>query len=391
MCLQELQDVGVGGGEYGDFTMEWYSTVGSALCITMVSQIFSPHASPLAKRWVVNPLKRFLGVSSASTQDQLDELYYGQEFEIEARAAYIGVALLVTMMYSAGLPILTLFALMNFALSWYIDKWLLIKEYARPPMYGPAIPKILVNLLPLGTFIHMAFGIFMLSNDEILYGPDVTSGAAARVEKATEGLHRIVQLMVGRIVRFHTFCLFLIFAAYTGLFVLYSLGLLDTFILEVGVFIDKVYAFFCGSGASKQLAKARKLGHPDSARPGFCEDYMAKLTKVQEKDVDITGKLSKPDRRRGFRLVKDSCGNNMVCKVYEEDGTVNGIPRAKGTKKLTWEHMSDTTPYTYDIGLIRKYKAALNGINANHLPNPSRKLRLEESGASEELHLATLA
>jgi len=82
---------------------------------------------------------------------------------------------MVTVMYSTGLPVLTVFAFLNFSLSWYIDKWLLIKEYERPPMYGPAIPKILVNLLPVGTFVHMAIGLYMLSNESILYGPDLTS------------------------------------------------------------------------------------------------------------------------------------------------------------------------------------------------------------------------
>jgi len=142
--------------------------------------------------------------------------------------------------------------------------------------------------------------------------------------------------MLPKIVRMHTICLFLIFAAYTGLFVLYWFGLLDKFILETGIFFDKIYAIFCGSAASKKIAQARKLDHPEVVRPAFTEEYIAKLTKVQIKDVKMTNKLSKSDRRRGFKLLQDEKDNQMVCKVYERDGTVNGITRPKGTVKYTW-------------------------------------------------------
>jgi hypothetical protein len=35
-------------GSYPDFVAQWYSNVGSTLCLTMVINIFSPHASKLA-------------------------------------------------------------------------------------------------------------------------------------------------------------------------------------------------------------------------------------------------------------------------------------------------------------------------------------------------------
>ena len=35
-------------GSYPDFVAQWYSNVGSTLCLTMVINIFSPHVSKLA-------------------------------------------------------------------------------------------------------------------------------------------------------------------------------------------------------------------------------------------------------------------------------------------------------------------------------------------------------
>jgi hypothetical protein len=139
----------------------------------------------------------------------LDDLYEGMEFGIEARSAVTGVALVVTMMYSAGLPILTIFALCNFSLSFVIDKWMLINKYSQPPMYGPAVPKVLVNLLPVGTFIHMAVGLYMLANKQILYGPDLTS----TVWKTANKSHTHREMSISFLQTFHSsdFCLPLFF------------------------------------------------------------------------------------------------------------------------------------------------------------------------------------
>jgi len=316
----------------------------------------------------------------------LDDLFEGDEFQIEARAAYTGVALVVSMMYSTGMPLLTIFAFFNFSLSFAVDKWLLIKKYAQPPMYGAAVPKVLVNLLPIGTFIHMAVGLYMLANKQILYGPDLTRTAEDRTEPASRS-SEILELLMPRLVRMHTLCLFLIFCAYAGLFVLYGFGLLDEFAEECGIWADKLYARCCGSKLAKQAAAARALNHPEPPRPAYTDPYIANLTIAQKQKFKDTGKLSKSDRRRGFKLIDKE--GEVLKKIHIKDTEVNGVKRKKGDPKFTWEHIKDTTSYTYDIGLNRKYKAALNGIKSNHLPNPSRKLRLEDAD-KEDRYAITL-
>jgi len=67
--------IGVGEGDYSNFNMDWYLNIGAALCITMFTQIFSPHASPLIKKFAANPLKRTLLAGSASTQEQVRRVY----------------------------------------------------------------------------------------------------------------------------------------------------------------------------------------------------------------------------------------------------------------------------------------------------------------------------
>jgi hypothetical protein len=111
------------------------------------------------------------------------------------------------------------------------------------------------------------------------------------------------------------------------------------------------------------------------------------MTRAQQFDWDETGKLSRTDKRNGFRLA--AADGSFVTKVHTKDAKVNGQPRKKGQVKLTWEHMRDTSAYTYDIGLNKTYRTALLGIKANHLPNPSRQSRIEEEWG-EDLYALSL-
>ena len=69
-------------------------------------------------------------------------MFEGPEFMIEARAGFSGTALMVTLMYSTGLPLLTVYGFFNFFLSYVVDKYFLITSYNQPPMYSPVVPKV---------------------------------------------------------------------------------------------------------------------------------------------------------------------------------------------------------------------------------------------------------
>lgn len=56
------------------------------------------------------------------TQDDLIKLYTGPEFLVEMRYASIINVILITMMYSSGLPVLYLSAIIHLFLLYWIDK-----------------------------------------------------------------------------------------------------------------------------------------------------------------------------------------------------------------------------------------------------------------------------
>jgi len=365
----------IGTGEYPNFNAGWYATIGLSIAQTMLVQIYVPHQGTLSGSYAIGPLKRLLMSGSVNSQEKLNDLYKGEDFMIEARAAFTAVSLIVTLMYSTGIPALTVFGFFNFLASYFVDKWLLLYRYKKPPMYGPAVPMLLVNLLPLGTFLHMAIGIYMLSNKSLVYGPDITAEADTEIEDVTES-EEVLYLIFPKLIRFHTLVLFMIFAGYSVLFVLFIFGMLDEFAESVVLAWERTKAALFGNERTRAIAKARSFDHEEPPRPAYCDPYVAPMTTGQKEHYALHKKLLPDDKKRGYRLAaKDG---SKVTRVYTEDTEVNGVMRNKGSVKYTWEHIKDNTAYTYDLGMNLNYRTALLGIKSNGLPCPSRKMRLED-------------
>ena len=365
----------IGTGEYPNFNAGWYATIGLSIAQTMLVQICVPHQGTLAGSYAIGPLKRLALSGSVNSQEKLNDLYEGENFMIEARAAFTAVSLIVTLMYSTGIPALTVFGFFNFLASYFVDKWLLLYRYKKPPMYGPAVPMLLVNLLPLGTFLHMVIGIYMLSNKSLVYGPDITAEADTQVEDVTKS-EEVLYLVFPKLIRFHTLVLFLIFAGYSVLFVLFIFGMLDDFAESVVLAWERTKAALFGNARTRAIAKARSYDHEDPPRPAYCDPYVAPMTTGQKEYYAAHKKLLPDDKKRGYRLAaKDG---SKVTRVYMDDTEVNGVKRKKGSVKYTWEHIKDSTAYTYDVGMNINYRTALLGIKSNGLPCPSRKMRLED-------------
>lgn len=135
MCVSLWAGVGVCGGspsrcvcnkqgEFDDFEPKWFASVGSTVLTAMAIQVVAPHIAPLLQRFVLVPLKRRFGkkkqvtqvgegsggccvgtirhslVRSCATQNKLNLLFEGPEFNIAQRMPRILNAMLVTMFYA---------------------------------------------------------------------------------------------------------------------------------------------------------------------------------------------------------------------------------------------------------------------------------------------------
>ena len=69
------------------------------------------------------------------------------QFDIEGRVAYVCTSILVTCMYCSGMPILLWFNLLGLTITFYADKWLLLRCFRQPPDYNASIPMTIAQVL----------------------------------------------------------------------------------------------------------------------------------------------------------------------------------------------------------------------------------------------------
>jgi hypothetical protein len=100
---------------------------------------------------------------AAYHQEALNESVAGPEFDLAASYGEAYLLIVVTLIYSTGLPILTFFACGGFTYKYYADKWAILNFYRRPPMYGDQFAQKTQQLLPGAIVLHMAFGCWLLS------------------------------------------------------------------------------------------------------------------------------------------------------------------------------------------------------------------------------------
>eukprot|EP00347_Sterkiella_histriomuscorum_P019608 403340984 len=162
------------GGEFQDFTVEWYRVVGTTICLTMMINVIAPHIGAFIKIFIKS-FKRCVDRGCTCNkrktkkllQDEYNEVYSGPEFLIEVRYAQVMTSIFITMIYSSGMPILYLVAMTQFFMMYWVDKFLFIKVYKNPPRYGIELSDISRKVLMYSVLVHLCFGFYIYSNSSI--------------------------------------------------------------------------------------------------------------------------------------------------------------------------------------------------------------------------------
>lgn len=88
----------------------------------------------------------------------------GPDFLIEIRYSQIMTFFFITMIYSAGMPVLYIISLLQFFLTYWVDKFLFLRMYRTPPRYGIELANKSRDIMQLAIGAHMAFALYMFSN-----------------------------------------------------------------------------------------------------------------------------------------------------------------------------------------------------------------------------------
>ena len=163
-------------GQYQDMDPGWYATVGTSIAFSMILNIVTPHATPLCFcLW--NKCQKCCDKcgskeTKCKTRKEYLNIYLGPQFNISARYASILTTIFITLMFSSGMPLLYGCAFMFLFITYWVDKWLLLRYYQYPPNIDLFLDTYCNVIILIGMVIHFAFGIWIYGNEKILSNDD---------------------------------------------------------------------------------------------------------------------------------------------------------------------------------------------------------------------------
>ncbi|KAL0041478.1 hypothetical protein WJX79_004916 [Trebouxia sp. C0005] len=149
-------------GIYGDLVPAWYAQVGQSLTIVIVFTVGLPHPAYVLYRlmmykWQLRQRK------SCLTQEELVKAYEGPDFDLADRYGELLNILFCTLMFSGGLPILLPCVSIIFAVTYWAEKWELLKLSRVPSPYAGDLAALTGELLPWAALFHLVFSVWAFS------------------------------------------------------------------------------------------------------------------------------------------------------------------------------------------------------------------------------------
>jgi len=87
---------------------------------------------------------------------------------MEFRYSNLLTVLGVTFLYSSGMPILYPIAALYFFVTYWVDKWLLLRFYRKPVMFDSYMARETLKWFKWILVVHVLAGLLMYSNSSIL-------------------------------------------------------------------------------------------------------------------------------------------------------------------------------------------------------------------------------
>lgn len=149
-----------------DFNRLWYTNVGNKILITWIINMFYPYLFNLAMSPLINFFRR-RSSRNAFIQDDMNKFAVGPQFMLVPKYAFALNTIFVTLFYCSGMPILLFFASISLIMQFWVEKYLLINYYARPPNYEHQVNTFSLRALPFALILHLAIGIYAYGSENI--------------------------------------------------------------------------------------------------------------------------------------------------------------------------------------------------------------------------------
>lgn len=167
-------------GKYTDFDPGWYSDVGSTIFFYMILNIITPHIAPIIS-YLLTSIKRCFDrccaankISSKLTKNEFFALYVGPDFSMGSRYAQILSTIFVVIIFSSGIPFLYVCCFLFFVITYWVDKFMVLRFYRTPPHTDLFVSKLFNQIVLFGIIVHLCVGIWIYGNKEIFVNRNST-------------------------------------------------------------------------------------------------------------------------------------------------------------------------------------------------------------------------
>jgi uncharacterized membrane protein YgcG len=142
--------------------------VGVQIAMTMMINVVMPHVKPLMTM-LGDSMTRAAALRKGKvhTQEQMNTLFEGPEYILEERYPVFLNTLFVTMFYCGGIPILLPLATISVLLSYFVDKYMIMRVYKKP-MLDHSLAVMTSGLLPIAITLHLCMSMWMYGNKDLL-------------------------------------------------------------------------------------------------------------------------------------------------------------------------------------------------------------------------------
>ena len=171
-------------GQYSDFDEGWYHDIAPFIVSPMYIQVIFPIQNLIPDIAIQQGLawldRRFthprLYKTHCTSALQYADLNSGAEHLLFEKYPRLVNIVMVSMMYSFGMPIFIILTFVCLMVSYIVDKIIVVYYHRKPPMYDDTLNNLSVQLLKWGAFFYIAIAYWMISNRQ-MFANDVVPRA----------------------------------------------------------------------------------------------------------------------------------------------------------------------------------------------------------------------
>lgn len=146
-----------------DIGRNWYVNIGSKIISPVIIGIINPNLVHLALG-VYLKLRNRRKSKKITNPDEYIKINTPRHFIMEAKYSSVIKSIFVAFTFSTGMPILNLLAFVFLLVDYWVNKYIVLRNARKPPIYSKKIIKNVIMLLPFALIIHCLFGMYIITN-----------------------------------------------------------------------------------------------------------------------------------------------------------------------------------------------------------------------------------